>query len=1338
MKNTGLIILWFLLFASGGLRGQVVVNERFTRDNTLQPGLTGPVRCGAVAPNGQLYFGYRFNPDFVRYDRYNWFYGVAGPLFAPGGISGIDFDGDGVAFMACNGAGSPGAGGFIRFAPGQAPVANPLPGSFNNELTSVAFYHGDAKLWFGSMNGLVSFDPQTQQWAAFAPTQYAQVSPWVQDVAAGAFGTLWVATETGLSFFDGATWNNVTAELPNANVRDIFFDGENLEMWFATAGGIAVYNFSLDTWTDYSAAMGDFPANADNFTAVAVGPDGTAWASGLNGTLWSLNGLWAPANNATVPPAKSLLPKENYLYLVGNDFGVYKYSPLVGSVQLTEANTQYPGLPSNHVVKAAQAPDGAMWFALQDSGVAHFNGTNWTVYNSLNVPVWDSPGEGSLSYPINDILIEADGTVWVASFGGGLYRFDGAEWTVFDAFTEPGFFNDVGQLAQDASGRIWCTFLIDGTVAFYNPTAEIWDFENMESLTGNPLIHDLAATPDGTVWVACDGGLVVITPQEIMLWDNAAFPNLGPSNLFVGLTVDADGAVWVCSQQALARYDANQQWQGPFLYSDFGLVSFLPAIASLTANQQGIWLGDGAETLLHYDGQRWMVYDVYNCEPSNYAPLRVAYDYDGKRWVTTMQGGVFKQFLAPAPPQYTFVAGGAESDRAAALHVDLFGNIIEVGNFEGTMDFGDGWTVQSQGQTDIYVVKRNAAGVVEWATNIGGGGIDRAYDVTTAANGAVFVAGSYEGAVDFAQTVNISFGGGSDGAVFMLRSDGGPIRARTVGSPGEDKVVSVTPILGGGYALMAEVAPGFQFEGVPYDVTNDRDVFVALIDRTENVVNAFTFEGSDAGAKIRFNPREERIYAVGTFDTVFSFAGQSTTSQGGDDAFIAALTKEGGPIRARTVGSPGEDRVTDVDFNPVNGNVYVVGELRGVAEFAGETLPHFGLNDVFVAGFDAELGPIRARTVGSPGEDKAGGVSAWANAVYFSGWTAEALRAGAAVYENAGPATGFVARMTGAGGPIRARTVGSPGEDRIVDVEHSPFGLFVSGDFDAPVAACLLTGAPVGSFDVFLRKFDFMACPETGECALETSVDVPNGAVCAGQAASVSALPLVPGFWEYQWLPPHAFNAPTSPNPLLTPAPTGSYTLKIHDGADCAAEYVFSLNVNFQPLSDVYTSDFGHTFCTTGENFVVRPEALNPTLSLFVNVDSAPVQVYSQAGYNHYYSFPSWDFSDSLWIRVEYDYEGCRYVYENKEGADICASRTENLDHAAFVYPQPARETIYFRTPAPLAPVSTLTIFELSGKTAAELLVENGAARLPGLSPGWYLWRLVSGERVMNGKLAVE
>ncbi len=71
-------------------------------------------------------------------------------------------------------------------------------------------------------------------------------------------------------------------------------------MRFATAAGLAVYDLQFQTWTDYSASLGDFPANEDNFAAVAVGPDGKVRASATNGTLWGFNGTWTAESVSTL------------------------------------------------------------------------------------------------------------------------------------------------------------------------------------------------------------------------------------------------------------------------------------------------------------------------------------------------------------------------------------------------------------------------------------------------------------------------------------------------------------------------------------------------------------------------------------------------------------------------------------------------------------------------------------------------------------------------------------------------------------------------------------------------------------------------------------------------------------------------------------------------------------------------------------------------------------------------------------------------------------------------------------------------------------------------------
>lgn len=66
---------------------------------------------------------------------------------------------------------------------------------------------------------------------------------------------------------------------------------------------------------------------------------------------------------------------------------------------------------------------------------------------------------------VNAICQTRDGYLWVATFGG-LARFDGAQFTVFEHGNTPGFLrNWVTALHEDRAGRLWIR--IGGSVVFY-------------------------------------------------------------------------------------------------------------------------------------------------------------------------------------------------------------------------------------------------------------------------------------------------------------------------------------------------------------------------------------------------------------------------------------------------------------------------------------------------------------------------------------------------------------------------------------------------------------------------------------------------------------------------------------------------------------------------------------------------------------------------------------------------------------------------------------------------------------------------------------------------------
>jgi ligand-binding sensor domain-containing protein len=60
---------------------------------------------------------------------------------------------------------------------------------------------------------------------------------------------------------------------------------------------------------------------------------------------------------------------------------------------------------------------GNKWIGTDGGGLAKFDGVNWTVYNTSNSGL---PGNS-----VNAIAIDGQGNKWIGTYGGGLAKFDG-------------------------------------------------------------------------------------------------------------------------------------------------------------------------------------------------------------------------------------------------------------------------------------------------------------------------------------------------------------------------------------------------------------------------------------------------------------------------------------------------------------------------------------------------------------------------------------------------------------------------------------------------------------------------------------------------------------------------------------------------------------------------------------------------------------------------------------------------------------------------------------------------------------------------------------------------
>src|SRR5271170_1337753 len=98
------------------------------------------------------------------------------------------------------------------------------------------------------------------------------------------------------------------------------------------------------------------------------------------------------------------------------------------------------------VRRIKQAPDGYLWLATR-TGLVRFDGVRVTTFKAGSEP-------GLESSTMQDLLFDPDGSIWVATLGGGLAHYQGRKFHTYRA--KDGLpSDDIGCLFRDSRGTLW-------------------------------------------------------------------------------------------------------------------------------------------------------------------------------------------------------------------------------------------------------------------------------------------------------------------------------------------------------------------------------------------------------------------------------------------------------------------------------------------------------------------------------------------------------------------------------------------------------------------------------------------------------------------------------------------------------------------------------------------------------------------------------------------------------------------------------------------------------------------------------------------------------------------
>jgi len=173
--------------------------------------------------------------------------------------------------------------------------------------------------------------------------------------------------------------------------------------------------------------------------------------------------------------------------------------------------------------------------------------------------------------------------------------------------------------------------------------------------------------------------------------------------------------------------------------------------------------------------------------------------------------------------------GGSGTDISYGIDSDSSGNFYVTGTFNGTATFG-AFTLTSNGNEDIFVVKIGIAGNCLWAKQAGGTSNDNGYGIASGRDGTCYITGPFTGTATFGAT-QLSSNGGSDIYIARLDSDGNWRWAMKTGSSSADFGYGITSDTDG-YAYATGTFKGtVSFGNASLTSGGLSDVFIAKIDQ---------------------------------------------------------------------------------------------------------------------------------------------------------------------------------------------------------------------------------------------------------------------------------------------------------------------------------------------------------------------------------------------------------------------------------------------------------------------------------------------------------------------------
>ncbi|MCF6129664.1 T9SS type A sorting domain-containing protein [Flavobacterium sp. AS60] len=268
-------------------------------------------------------------------------------------------------------------------------------------------------------------------------------------------------------------------------------------------------------------------------------------------------------------------------------------------------------------------------------------------------------------------------------------------------------------------------------------------------------------------------------------------------------------------------------------------------------------------------------------------------------------------------------------------------------SFEQTADDGfivicnsssnDGDVTENHGNSDIWVIKLNSIGDIQWQKTYGGTGYDDPRSIQLTPDGGYILCGYTESNNgDF--TSNHGF---SDAYVIKINSTGDILWQKTYGSQGYDRANTIIKASDGGFIFVGDTTVN---GGDVSGTHGGYDIWVVKINNIGTIqwqkcLGGTGNEGVGRNCIVQLANDDYAIVGITT-----STNGDVTANHGGQDSWLLRLSNTGSILWQKTYGGSSNDCAYSLCATPDDG--YIMAGLT--ASFDGDVSGNHGYNDYWV------------------------------------------------------------------------------------------------------------------------------------------------------------------------------------------------------------------------------------------------------------------------------------------------------------------------------------------------------------------------------------------------------